>query len=143
MHKSLIIVFLSLLSFGGIAQVLQPARITATLSKTDLEVGDQVDVIFKVTIDDNWYVYTVGFDEECGPVPMKITLTKNAGFELVGALKAIDDHQKHDQIFDCDVRIFEKKGEFRQTIKILSASAKIAGEYEGQVCTTVEGKCIL
>ncbi|MEJ0031111.1 MAG: protein-disulfide reductase DsbD domain-containing protein [Bacteroidota bacterium] len=137
------ILLLLIISVASYAQVLKPAKITASLSKTDLKVGDQVDVIFKVTIDDNWYVYTVGFDEECGPVPMKVTIVKNAGIELVGALKAIDDHKKHDEIFDCDVRIFDKKGEFRQTIKILSASAAIKGEYEGQVCTTLEGKCIL
>jgi thiol:disulfide interchange protein len=137
------ILLLSIITVASYAQVLQPAKITASLSKTDLKVGDQVDVIFTVTIDDNWYVYTVGFDEECGPVPTKVTFKKNSGIELVGDLKAIDDHQKHDQIFDCDVRIFEKKGQFRQTIKITSASAKISGEYEGQVCTLVEGKCVL
>jgi thiol:disulfide interchange protein len=137
------ILLLLIITITSYAQVLQPARITASLSKTDLKVGDLVDVIFNVTIDNNWYVYTVGFDEECGPVPMKITFAKNDGILLIGELKAVDDHKKHDEIFDCDVRIFEKKGEFRQTIKIISSAAKIAGEYEGQVCTTVEGKCIL
>jgi hypothetical protein len=143
MFRLFCIAFFFILSFATSAQILTPAKITASLSKSDFKVGDQIDVIFKVTIDNNWYVYTVGFDTECGPVPMKVTFLKNSGFEVIDSLKAINDHEKHDQIFDCDVRIFEKQGEFRQRIKILSASAKITGEYAGQVCTTIEGKCII
>lgn len=143
MYRSFSTIVFSILSLVASAQVLQPASITASLSKSDLKVGDQVDVIFTAKIDQDWYIYTLGFDAECGPNPTEITIKKNAGFELVGELKAIDDHKKHDEIFDCDVRIFETKGEFRQTIKILSASVKIAGEYNGQVCTNKTGRCIL
>lgn len=137
------ILFLLLISFAASAQVIQPAKITTSLSKTDLKVGDEVDVIFKVTIDDNWYVYTVDFDAECGPTPMEVTVTKTAGIELVGKLRAIDDHKKYDEIFGCDVKIFDKTGEFRQTIKITSAASSVAGEYEGQVCSTIKGSCII
>ncbi|MEI9919254.1 MAG: cytochrome c biogenesis protein CcdA [Bacteroidota bacterium] len=138
------ILLLCLIAFGSFAQPLVPAKITSTsLSKTDLKVGDQADIIIKFSIDDKWYLYTVGFDEECGPIPMKITIAKNKGFEFVGGIKAVEDHKKHDAIFECDVNIFEKHGEFRQTIKILSPNVKIAGEYEGQVCTTIDGKCVL
>jgi thiol:disulfide interchange protein DsbD len=138
-----ILFFLFLVGFTASAQVKEPAKIVATLSKTDLKVGDEVDVIFRATIDDGWYIYTLEFDSECGPNPIEINITKNTGFELVGKLRAIDDHKKYDPIFECDVRIFEKTGEFRQTIKILSNSVKIAGEYEGQVCSTQLGSCII
>ncbi len=40
------------------------------------------------------------------------------------------------------VRIFKGTGEFRQTIKILNANLLLAGEYEYQVCSDVDGKCI-
>ena len=133
------ILFLLFVSVASYAQVLKPAKIIASLSKTDVKVGDQVDIIFKVTIDNDWYVYTVGFDSTCGPIPMGMKYSKS-GYELVGNLKAIDDHKKYDEIFECDVRIFEKKGEFRQTIKITSTSPKIKGEFDGQVCS--KGSCI-
>ena len=138
MSRILFSALFSILTFAAWAQVLQPAKLTASLSKTELKVGDQVDVVFKATINEGWYIYTLDFDPECGPNLIEINLTKNAGFELVGKLRAIDDHKKYDESFECDVRIFEKTGEFRQTIKILSAAVKIAGEYEGQVCTTKE-----
>ena len=66
---------------------------------------------------------------------MAITLEKDASFELVGDLKAVNDKAKHDKIFDCDVRIFEGTGEFRQKIKVLSPDLKLTGSYEGQVCS--------
>lgn len=125
------------------AQILQPAKIVATLEKTDVKVGDQIDVIFKATIDDQWYLYSNGFSDECGPIPMDIKLTPNSGYELVGGVRAINDHKKHDEIFDCDVIIFEKTGEFRQTIKVLSPAIKLEGEYDGQACSTRDGKCVL
>ncbi|HMJ69489.1 MAG TPA: cytochrome c biogenesis protein CcdA [Cyclobacteriaceae bacterium] len=141
MFRSLVAVLLSLTTFVSAGQVLEPAKITASISKKDLKVGDEVDVIFKATIDEGWYMYTNEFDEDCGPIPISITVSKNSGFELVGTLKAIDHHKKHDVFFDCDVNIFEKTGEFRQTIKILSPSVKLGGEYKGQVCS--EGSCVL
>ncbi len=141
MFRILSLLVFVLMSFVASSQVLQPAKIVATLSKSDLKVGDQVDVVFKATIDDGWYIYTLEFDSTCGPNPIEINIAKNAGFELVGKLRAIDDHKKYDEIFECDVRVFEKQGEFRQTIKILSNSVKIAGEYEGQVCSN--GSCII
>lgn len=124
-------------SFAASAQVLKPATITASIAKKDLKVGEQVDVIFSVLIEDGWHVYTNEFDTLCGPIPFSATIDKNAGFALVGDLKAIGHHKKYDEAFECDVNIFEKRGEFRQTIRILSPSVKLAGSYKGQVCSTV------
>jgi thiol:disulfide interchange protein len=143
MLRNLLLSFVVLGSTPVFAQIIQPAKLVASLSKADIKVGDEIDVVFKATIDDDWYIYTVDFDAECGPNPIEINLTKNPGFELVGKIRAIDDHKKFDAIFDCDVRIFETKGEFRQTIKILSSSVKIKGNYEGQVCSTSKGSCII
>lgn len=121
-------------------QVLQPARITASLSTLDTKVGEELDLIFRADIDKGWYIYTIGFDEECGPLPTVITIEKHPSFAFVGELKAIDDKEKHDKIFDCDVRIFEETGEFRQRIKILSPDLVLKGSYEGQVCSD---RCVL
>lgn len=124
-------------------QVLQPAKLVSETPKGQFKVGDEVELVFKATIDKDWYIYSVNFDADCGPIPMAVTLEKDPGFELVGALTAVNDKPKHDKIFDCDVRIFVGAGEFRQKIRILSADVKLAGAYEGQVCSEVEGKCVL
>ena len=140
MLRTIVAVLFSLFAFSVGAQILEPAKIYVSLSKTELKVGDQVDIILKATIDEGWHLYTVDF-EDCGPIPMSLELTKNAGFELVGKFRAIGDHKHHEEVFECDVNIFEKAGEFRQTIKILSPSVKIGGEYKGQTCSTM-GVCV-
>lgn len=125
------------------SQILEPAKLTAGVAVVNTKVGDEVDLIFKAEIDKNWYIYSLGFDEECGPIPISIVLEKHSSFQLVGGVVAINDKEKHDKIFDCDVRIFEGVGEFRQKIKVLSTDLQLMGTYEGQVCSELEGKCVL
>lgn len=142
--RALLIVFITILSATSLkAQILQPAKLTAGNSVTSAKVGDEIELIFKAQIDPQWYIYSLGFDEDCGPIPMAIALEKHPSFELVGGVVAINDKAKHDKIFDCDVRIFEGSGEFRQKIKILSSDLVLKGSYEGQVCSETEGKCVL
>jgi thiol:disulfide interchange protein len=124
-------------------QILQPARLVAETPANSLKVGDEVELIFKASVDKDWYIYSVGFDEDCGPIPIAVTLEKHPSFALVGNLIAVNDQAKHDKIFDCDVRIFVNTGEFRQKIKIRSPDLKLVGSYEGQVCSDVTGQCVL
>lgn len=124
------------------AQILTPARWTWEPSKTSVKTGDQLDLIFRVITDKDWYVYANDFDPDCGPLLTTVTIAPHSSFELIGKLKAINPIDKHDEIFGCDVKIFKGKGEFRQTIRVLSKDLKLAGVYEGQTCTEVDGKCI-
>jgi thiol:disulfide interchange protein len=125
------------------AQVLQPAKLVAETPTQALKVGDEVELVFKATIDKDWYIYSLGFDANCGPNPIEITMKEDPSFELVGGVRAVNDKNKHDKIFDCDVRIFIGAGEFRQKIRILSKDVKLSGSYDGQVCTEVDGRCVL
>ena len=130
-------------SFIVQAQIIEPATLVAETPTKNVKVGDEVELVFKASIDKGWYIYSVGFDAECGPIPMSVRLEKNASYSLVGDLIAVQDQAKHDKIFDCDVRIFINTGEFRQKIKVLSPNLKLEGSYEGQVCSELEGKCVL
>lgn len=125
------------------SQVLQPARLLVETPAGTFRTGDIIEVTFQATIDNNWYLYSVGFDPDCGPIAMLVSFEKNSSFELAGPLTAVQDKAKHDKIFDCDVRTFEHTGVFKQKIKILSSPLKLAGTYEGQACSEVEGKCVL
>lgn len=133
---------LLLVSCSAFAQVLVPTHWVIESSKKEVKIGEEVDLILKTTIDEGWYVYTVDFDPDCGPILMNIVLEENPAIKAIGKLKAINDKGKHDKTFDCDVRIFEKTGEFRQRIKILKTDVVIKGTYDGQVCSDKEGKCI-
>lgn len=138
-----LVFFLLFVVSAASGQILQPARITATAAIDRAAVGDELDLVFTAAIDKNWYIYSLDFDADCGPVPISISLVPHSSFALVGNVKAVNDTKKHDKIFDCDVRIFETAGEFRQRIKVLATPLKLTGAYEGQVCSETEGKCVL
>jgi thiol:disulfide interchange protein len=124
------------------AQVLEPSSWSYSMDSETVHVGDEVDLIFTAEIDPDWYLYSSDFDPECGPMVAEFTFQDNPGYELVGDLRAINPEEKYDEIFECDVRIFKKKGEFRQKVRILSKDAVIKGSHEFQVCSDVTGQCI-
>jgi thiol:disulfide interchange protein len=142
MRNFLVLLVLVCAVLQGHAQLMKPAKLQAEPINQDLQVGDEIDLLFTATIDKPWYLYTTGFDPECGPILATISLEKN-GFETVGELTAIDDHAKHDKIFECDVRYFENKGTFKQRIRVTKAgSLEIKGEWEGQACSNTSGQCV-
>ena len=123
-------------------QVETPAKWQTSTSTSSANIGEELDLIFTAAIDNSWYLYSSEFDCEDGPIKTTFTFTPDASYQLLGKLRAIKPVDKHDKIFECDVKIFKGTAEFRQRIKVLSPKLKIAGEYEYQVCTDLTGKCI-
>ncbi|WPP53506.1 protein-disulfide reductase DsbD family protein [Catalinimonas niigatensis] len=125
------------------AQVLKPATWSVKVSQQQVKVGEEVDVVFHVEIQEDWYLYSNDFDPDLGPMVTEINLEPNAAYELVGGVKPIGAKEKYDEIFEGDYTYFTKKAEFRQTIKVTQADLKqIKGDYEYQVCSDVTGQCI-
>jgi len=120
------------------AQILQPAVWEYELSTGDFKVGDEIDLVFKATIDKGWHLYSSDFDPELGPMVTTFTFTPNDSYELVGELRAINPKKGYDEVFEGDYTYFEGKGEFRQTIKVLSAELYFEANYEYQVCTDTD-----
>ncbi len=143
-RKDVLYLFLFLLSFcsKGIGQVLEPSSWKYEASETNVKIGEEVTLIFTATIDKDWYLYSSDFDPDCGPMVTTFTFKENSTYQLVGELKAINPIEKFDDIFECNVRIFKKTGRFEQKVKILSENPVIAGNYEFQVCSDIDGKCI-
>lgn len=126
----------------SIGQVLNPAKWKYEVSKSQVKVGDEVELIFKATIDKDWYLYSSEFNCEDGPIKTSFNITPHPSFQLIGNIVPVNPVDKHDDIFECDVKIFKKSGEFRQKIKILSANLSIKGESDYQVCTETTGQCV-
>ncbi|MFM7855238.1 MAG: protein-disulfide reductase DsbD N-terminal domain-containing protein, partial [Flammeovirgaceae bacterium] len=124
------------------AQVLTPAKWNYSTSAQTVKVGDEIDLIFNATIDNNWYLYSSEFNCEDGPIKTSFSFTPDASYQLVGSLRAINPIDKHDKIFECDVKIFKKTAEFRQRVKVFAKNLKITGEFEYQVCTEITGQCV-
>lgn len=124
------------------AQILKPVTWEIQLSKTNVKAGDEIDVTFKATISGAWHLYANDFDPNCGPLLTEVKFEGSENIQAVGGLKAINPIPKHDNIFGCDVKVFEKKGEFVQRVKVLEGPVAITGSIAGQVCTDIDGKCI-
>lgn len=136
------IFMLSLLANQAIGQILEPTHWSFSASKNSAKAGETIDLIFKIRIDDKWYVYSNDFDPNLGPILTSFNFKKSDAYELVGKAKAIDPKEKFDEVWGGKVRIFYKKGEFRQKIKLLKSVEAITGTYEGQTCTDIDGRCI-
>jgi len=124
------------------AQLLEPAKWTVTPSVKSAKAGDVIELRFSATIDKNWYIYANDFVCDDGPTQTAATFTPHGSYELVGGLVAINPLKKHDDTFECDIKIFKGKGEFIQRVKVLGSPLKIEGNYEYQTCSDLDGKCI-
>nr|WP_320118851.1 cytochrome c biogenesis protein CcdA [uncultured Marinifilum sp.] len=128
------------LSFG---QVIEPTKWKVEFSKKDVKVGDQLDVVFKATIDKTWHVYSNDFDPELGPILITFNFQDNSSYERVGEVKPINAHKHYDEIWEGEVSYFEKEGEMRQTIKVKELPLKVAGTFEYQTCSDATGQCVM
>lgn len=138
-----IIFFIFILSVSSSnAQILKPAKWSYSFSQKEAKLNDQVDLIFEVKIDNEWYLYSTDFDPDLGPTVTTFTFNPNSSYELVGKIKPIGSKQKYDEIWEGDITYFDNKAVFRQTIKVLEKDLVVNGSVDYQVCTDVDGKCI-
>ena len=136
---AIILIFCSFSTFG---QILEPASWTYEASKEEVQIGDEIELIFKVKLEDTWHLYSADLDPEIGPLPTVFEYKKDPSFELVGDVLQKGIHTEYDSIFEADISYFSEKAEFIQKVKILTDKVRILGTYEYQVCTTVDGICI-
>ncbi len=142
MRKSIALFALILISYIANGQILKPATWSAGTSVEESKIGDEIDLVFKVAIDPDWYLYSSDFSCEVGPIVTTFTFQPSDSYELVGEIRPIGAKKKYDEIFECEYTYFRGHAEFRQAIKVLQKGLKVSGEYEYQVCTDVDGKCI-
>lgn len=142
MKKLTIILFLSLFTYVAKAQLLKPAKWSYEVSKKEVKVGETIELIFYVDIQDGWYIYSSDFKMEDGPLPAEFNFQPHESYELVGGIKAIGSKKKYDEIFEGEYTYFAKKAEFRQTVKILKPYPQITVEYSYQSCSDKSGQCI-
>ncbi len=142
MKKSLVFLLLFFVSVQAMAQFKKTTKWTIDASKKEVKVGDEIDLIFKVSIIKDWYLYSSDIADDVGPIPTSIEFEDNGSFEVIGALVPVDAKKKFDKIWNADVTYFTKTGEFRQRVKVLKSNLKIVGELAFQTCTDVDGQCI-
>ena len=142
MRRITLILITLFISLGAFAQLRNTATWRFDANKEEVQTGDVIELIFKVTIIDDWYIYSSDIGDDIGPIPTAAIFEENASFEVVGELVPVKAKKKFDEIWGADVTYFAPKGEFRQKIKVLNKDLNIKGELEYQTCTDIDGQCI-
>ena len=141
--KYIAFLLFAFLAIPAIAQKVTPAKWSWSIKPTNPKVGEQAEVIFKVAIEKDWYLYSSDFDKDLGPTVTTVTFKPGAGYQTIGGLKAINPHSKNDtEIWNGTYTYFTGQGEFRQKIKITDSEYKIEGSYDSQSCSNVSGLCV-
>jgi thiol:disulfide interchange protein DsbD len=141
--KYIAFLLFALIAIPALAQKITPAKWSWSIKPANPKVGEQAEVIFKVAIEKDWYLYSSDFDKDLGPTVTTVTFKPGAGYQTIGGLKAINPHSKNDtEIWNGTYTYFTGQGEFRQKIKITAADYKIDGSYDSQSCSNVSGLCV-
>ena len=94
MKKSFIFFVILFLSFQVSAQIRKTTDWTFDASKTEVKVGDEIDLIFKAKIIDDWYLYSSDIGDDVGPLPTEVVFEGNDSFEVMGDLIPINAKKK-------------------------------------------------
>jgi thiol:disulfide interchange protein DsbD len=141
--KYIAFLLFAFMAIPAVAQKITPAKWSWTIKPANPKVGDQAEIIFKVAIEKDWYLYSSDFDKDLGPTVTTVTFKPGAGYQTIGGLKAINPHSKNDtEIWNGTYTYFTDQAEFRQKIKITAENYKIEGSYDSQSCSNVSGLCV-
>lgn len=130
-----------LLSFASSAQLISPPKWKIQFADQTLTKGEEAVITLKAQIPTNWYVYSNDF-EDVGPIQISLTFNETTGIFPKGELIAINPKSKFDEIWDDEVKYFDKEANFKQTILITGEKINISGSVSYQMCSDVTGQCI-
>ncbi len=136
--KTYLLLLLSFIAFNIQAQNEQPVKWKLSSSK----ISDcEYELQFAGTIEKHWHIYSLNLPSDDGPLPSKISFTKNKNFELIGKPTEGTPIKFYDTIFKMNVAYFENSVLFKQKIRLKDKNdIVIKGTYEYQAC--VDDKCI-
>lgn len=124
MKKITLFVTLIFTTFLLNAQILNPTTWTFDSKQN----GNEVELIFKASVEDGWHVYDTSLPEG-GPIATTITYNDSTLFTLVGEIqKSKEPISVFDENFSLNVSYFGEGVTFTQKIKLLSdAPVTISG----------------
>jgi thiol:disulfide interchange protein len=123
------------------AQVEVHTKESIAIDKKEAKVGDEIDLIFYIDIDRDWYVYSSELKVE-GPIPTEFTFKPHSSYQLIGKIRPINPKKKIDETWEGEIAYFEKKAEFRQKIKVLDKNLKVEGSFVYSTCSRITNTCL-
>jgi thiol:disulfide interchange protein DsbD len=131
----LAVVLVSPFSSFGQQTLIKPVTWKLTVSKQNVKIGDEVELIFKTNdIPDKWHLYSNDFTTE-GPQKAEFTYEKSAAYKLLTPVpKPIGQIKEYDDVWEGDVTFFKHNAEFRHKLKVLSANPTVKVNLYYQMC---------
>ena len=131
MKKSVFFFCLLLVTLVTRAQILEPVTFKTELKKVS---DEKVEIVFTGTIDPGWHVYSTDLGDG-GPISATFNVDKIQGAEPVGKLKPVGKEVSgFDQMFEMQVRYFEKTAQFVQELKLTGGTYAVEGYLEYGAC---------
>lgn len=137
------IVLFSLVPTGNASaqDKIPPANWKHSLSKSEVKIGEVIEIILKTDIPDGLHIYSNDFSEDCPPQKAELTFINNNGsYEPIGKMVPTGSEKMMDDIFRCEVSIFHHHALFKQKVRILKKDPVINASLFYQMCT--EEQCI-
>ena len=136
----LVLIFLT----ASVARAQLPELISwkTDVSKQQVRKGEEMELLFNVSIDKNWYLYSTDFDPDLGPMVTKFSFEIHPSYELLGKIEPVKPKKKYDQLWKGEYTYFTGSAQFRQKVRVLQPHLLIKGTYEYQICSDVNGRCI-
>jgi thiol:disulfide interchange protein DsbD len=125
-------------TLGGVpkSQILEPVKWKITSEKIN---SNTVELLFSAEIDKGYHLYSITIPED-GPLPTVFTFEESVNYNLDGAIQeVIIPIDEYDDVFEMDIKFFENKAAFKQTIILNSddSNIPIIGEIAYMVCNEV------
>lgn len=112
-------------------QIVEPITWDSHLEKENDSI---YKLKFTAKLDKGWHLYAQDVGEG-GPIATNFTFNNsNSTYELVGETSEPNVPTYYDEVFGMEIKYFEDKAEFFQTIKVINPNAIIEVEVEFMVC---------
>ncbi len=97
------------------------------------------EVRITATVASPWHIYSQTTPDG-GPLPTKINFNKNPLIVTQGEIKEDGElHKKYEEVFGVDVKFFDRKVDFVQTVKLKNdVKTTVSGNIEYMVCNDVQ-----
>ncbi|RED47894.1 protein-disulfide reductase DsbD domain-containing protein [Seonamhaeicola aphaedonensis] len=119
------------ISLSGFSQMLEPVKWTTSIEKN---LNKQYDIVFTATIQEGWHLYSQHL-EEGGPLPTIFKFEPNNNYQCIGKPTEQEPIEVFEEVFEMNVKYFEKKTVFKQRIKIKhNTPFKVKGEITYMSC---------
>ena len=119
------------------SQIFEPVKWSAKIKRIS---DTEFDIFYKAKIDKGWHVYSL---KELKDIPVATTITflnKKNSYELVGKTREGKGHIAYEEVFEAEMKYFEKKAIFKQKIKFNEKKALVVSKLEYVACN--DGQCL-